>query len=189
MTWILANWHWIALGAGVLISILNAVTKHWSLVNSPWGRLLAFLVELLAVLTSAGTSIGGGPLARVKLPLQSNPPRTAAEPKTAGNVKTVGLVLLVMLCSCATWEKTTRKGLDVAFRAGVVAHKGVSAACNGGLLQECIKARTNPCPALERCKRAVDGLLAYQTGIKGAVLALDAWERLKPDLQAMGVVK
>lgn len=68
MEWIVSNWEWIALAAGLAISVLNAVTRHFS-EHKGVAKVALFLVELLSILTSAGQV--NGRLGKFKPPMRS----------------------------------------------------------------------------------------------------------------------
>ena len=68
MDWIVNNWQWVIVAAGVAISVLNAVTKHFS-EHSGVVKIALFLAELLSILTSAGQV--NGRLGKLKPPMRS----------------------------------------------------------------------------------------------------------------------
>lgn len=75
MTWLADNWSWVLpVAAWLLISILNAASRHWS-ERAGTKRVLAFVVELVSLLASAGARVGRGPAAKLKLPGQDVPPK------------------------------------------------------------------------------------------------------------------
>jgi hypothetical protein len=55
MKWLATNWQWVVLGAVVLCSILNVITKHYGEARPRFKRALMFAVDLLSLLTSRGS--------------------------------------------------------------------------------------------------------------------------------------
>ena len=71
LAWISANWLYVTIGAALLIAIANKVSAHWS-DHAGVKRWALFVVELLSILTSRGSSLVGP----FKPPLLSVPPKT-----------------------------------------------------------------------------------------------------------------
>lgn len=72
LTWLSDNWWWIAsIAIPVLLSVVNAVTKHWS-GNAGVLRWGGLIIELLSLLTSKDARTVAG---RLKLPLTSVRPK------------------------------------------------------------------------------------------------------------------
>ena len=62
-----AEYIWLAPAiAAALVSVLNAVTRHYTL-SSGWRKAIGMAIELLSVIPSRGASVGG-PLGKLKLP-------------------------------------------------------------------------------------------------------------------------
>jgi len=186
MGWIAAHWELIAAVAVALISIGNAITSHWSQ-SDGWVRWVKLAVELLSILTSRGTHAGQGPMGALKLPGQSVPPVIGYTPKPSAKVpsRIVGLVLVLGLAAqgCAAWPAAARKGLTAAHEAGKVVATAAIPLCE-------LSARTctvRPCPDLDRCQRVLGALVVLQDGVRAGLLAVDAYERVRGDLEAMGV--
>jgi len=58
--WLSANWWWVAIVVGVVIQIVNAVSKHWGQ-HEGVKKICLFITEMLSIFTSAGarTDLGG----------------------------------------------------------------------------------------------------------------------------------
>ena len=69
--WLASNWWWITIVAEALISVLNAISKHWSQCSG-LKKGIMILTELLSIFTSAGVSFGK--LGKLKPPMWSVPP-------------------------------------------------------------------------------------------------------------------
>ena len=74
--WVNEYWWLVALCVAAAVSVLNLITKHYSQERPGLKRALLFVTELLSVLVSAGARVGEGPAGKLKLPLQSVPPRS-----------------------------------------------------------------------------------------------------------------
>lgn len=66
IAWLTAHWGTIALVLGVLISLLNAATTHWS-EHTGLVKWLLYIADALSIIRSKGTS--GSVLGNAKLPL------------------------------------------------------------------------------------------------------------------------
>ena len=67
MQWLSENWGTVAFAAFVLVNLINAFTRHFTL-SDGWKRWALFAVEMLSVLTSLDAD------ELVKMPLRSAPP-------------------------------------------------------------------------------------------------------------------
>jgi hypothetical protein len=55
MEWLSQHWEWVLMGAVVLSSVLNIVTKHYGSASPRLMQALLFVIDLLSVLVSKGS--------------------------------------------------------------------------------------------------------------------------------------
>ena len=68
MEWLVSHWDLVVSLLLIVISVLNAVTKHWTSADSTAGKVLLRITELLSFLKSADVP------GLLKLPLTSKKP-------------------------------------------------------------------------------------------------------------------
>jgi hypothetical protein len=110
MRWLMANWEWIVAGAVLTVSILNLVTSHFGEGHPRLKGALLFVVDLLSILVSRGSTGARSPDRlrglRLKLPLLQVSPeaelRTRRVKSRAGiPLERIGLVFIAALLLAA----------------------------------------------------------------------------------------
>jgi len=86
----------------------------------------------------------------------------------------------LLLDVCASWQSTARASLDAAHRTGIVARELAPSMCRPAL-EDCIAAKSNPCPALQRCQAARAVLVKACDSLQRAVLL--GWAAVASDDQ------
>jgi hypothetical protein len=71
--WSQNNWDSVILVAGVAVSVLNAVTRHYGESGPGLRRILALFIDILSLIVSRDSPGLGGPLGRFKIPGQASP--------------------------------------------------------------------------------------------------------------------
>lgn len=178
INWCSVNWYWIAGAAAVLVSILNAATRHWSQ-HQGVARVLLFISEVLSILVSA--NVTNGRAGKLKLPLSSVPPNhrdsptgSAAVDALVGMAAGVGLALLVVAyaAGCAgTWRDNATKVLSGGHQSGLagfsMARDKYDTECLA-LAKQCTQPADKCAPLLEcQAKRhkVFEGLKAWFHGL------------------------
>jgi hypothetical protein len=163
LEWIVANWELCAaIGAG-LISILNAVSKHWS-TRTGLTKWLSWVTEMLSIITSSGTRTRlVWVLGKIKLPLQSVPP------KGGPTIPPVTILMIagILIASCAT---TPKQAILRAASATIAATDAAGKIIMARYGEKCLSAakacpkKPAECPALDACQASRHRAVAVLKG-------------------------
>lgn len=173
LDWLKMNWGWIA-GAAVLIaSVLNLITSHFGTANPRLKRWLLFLVDLLAILVSRGSTAGPGRvggLSALKLPLIQTSPAPESKWRAGSVISKVGLVLLLLLVGCAGWQNKTRVGLDSVSLLVSYAPAAIMTQCEAAQ-KKCVGEMDRKCEELRACGEDAKKASKVRVAVQSTVLA------------------
>ena len=96
--------------------------------------------------------------------------------------RVIALIAVACLLSCATWQAGMRKGLGAAASGSEQAIGSSEVICKQ-VLQSCIMAKENPCPALDKClairRQIVRAAIVTQLTAMAGYLAVDVADKKK----------
>jgi len=176
VAWLHLHWELIALVAGVLISILNAATTHWS-EHTGAVKVLLWIVDCLSLIRSKGTE--GSTLGNAKLPGPTGSSGVVDGKLTRAAIPLLLGAALMAGCICTT----PRACLVTAHKAIALADGPALKAIGDKCLAEATKCGpvgTDKCPAWQKCDAARK---TYRAALDGIDAGLAGCNRVLSDLE------
>lgn len=179
LQWIADHAVEIGIVSGLLVTLANRMTEHWTLAGTPVRRILLWVAEMLSFVVSRNVATGSA--SQLKIPFTSVRPGTSR----AGQSPVAIVAMLIPLASCGpTWAQTVE-------RSAARTHEAVQAAWGAArpvLHARCLAAAVEcgeagktreTCPAWARCHET-------RAAIAAAVLAAESLSAAAIDAVASG---
>lgn len=153
IAWLQSHWLLVVLVLGVLISLLNAATRHWS-EHTGVVRVLLYIADALSIIRSKGTS--GDVLGNAKIPGVPTGSTGVVDGKHILMLVSAGLLAASMLTGCCSTARCyLAAGLEGLHKADKLVTAAVVNACKPKI-QACGSVAEDKCPALQTCLKAID---------------------------------